>query len=71
MIDPFQVALTFMHFMPKEELLLALENRADHIRIFTKSFERLIPIRMENSAAPRHISENLKLGLAHMLTELK
>lgn len=70
-IDPFQVALTFMNCMPKDELLLALEHKADSLRAHIKSMTHLIPIRMANTEWPRHIIENFRLATAHLETELK
>jgi DNA-binding PadR family transcriptional regulator len=70
-IDPFQVALTFMNFMPKDELLLALEHKADNLRASIKSMTHLIPIRVADAQWPRHITENFHLAAAHMDAELK
>jgi DNA-binding PadR family transcriptional regulator len=69
LIDPFQVALTFMNYMPKEELLCALEAKAQRLKIFIQSAERLMPLRM-NENWPRHIVENFRLTQAHMQAEL-
>lgn len=70
-IDPFQVALTFMNCMPKDELLLALEHKADSLRACIKSMTHLIPIRMANTNYPRHITENFRLATSHCEAELK
>lgn len=70
-IDPFQVALTFMNCMPKDELLLALEHKADSLRANIKSMTHLIPIRVAEVGYPRHIAENFRLAAAHMEAELK
>jgi len=67
-IDPFQVALTFMNKMPREELLLALRYRADRIRAF-------LNVRMGQHIfspdTPRHIRENFRLATAHEEAELR
>lgn len=70
LIDPFQVALTFMQHMPREEILLALDYRAGQVQTIIKSFELLAPQRLKETQAPRHIAENFKLMTAHMATEL-
>lgn len=70
-IDPFQVALTFMNCMPKDELLLALEHKADSLRASIKSMAHLIPLRMADNNWPRHITENFRLATAHLEAELK
>lgn len=59
-IDPFQVALTFMNAMPQDELLSALRYRANLYRSAVEGFE--YGIRSKAMAgAPRHIAENLRL----------
>ncbi len=66
-IDPFQVALTFMNKMPREELLRALRFRRDHLRAFLDAFgpQVLVP------DIPRHIAENFRLAMAHEEVELR
>ncbi len=70
-IDPFQVALTFMNFLPKEEIILALEHKGDALRANIKSMTHLIPVRAAEEGWPRHITENFRLATAHMEAELK
>jgi DNA-binding PadR family transcriptional regulator len=66
-IDPFQVALTFMNRMPRDELLRALTFRRDHLRAFLNAFgPPLIP-----HETPRHIAENFRLAVAHEEAELR
>jgi DNA-binding PadR family transcriptional regulator len=69
LIDPFQVALAFMHYLPKEELIVALETRLDHSKTLINSIEKVIPIRAATQEYPRHIYENFKLVLAHYKAE--
>lgn len=69
-IDPFQVALTFMNMLPKEEIILALENRARVLQSVVDSMQHLTPLRMKETKAPRHISENFQLQIAHMNAEI-
>lgn len=70
-IDPFQVALTFMQYLPKDELLAALEYRADTWRHVIKTANRILPMTLKNMTLPKHIDENHKLVLAHYKTELE
>lgn len=70
-IDPFQVALTFMNCLPKEELILAFEHKSDSLRANIKSTTHLIPIRVAEEGWPRHIAENFRLATAHMEVELE
>lgn len=69
-IDSLQIAVVFMHNMPKEDLLLALEHRQQQLNYMIKSMEYLIPIKMEQTGAPRHIEELFAITVAHMSTEL-
>ena len=68
-IDPFQVALTFMNFMPKDELILALETKLDYLKTMTNSFEKVIPMRVSSQKFPRHIAANFRLAAAHLRAE--
>jgi len=70
-VDPFQVALTFMQYLPKDELLTALEHRADTWRHVIKTSNRILPMALRNMTLPKHIDENHKLILAHYQTELE
>lgn len=69
-IDPFQVALTFMQYLPKDELLTALEHRADTWRHVIKTARRVSPMAMRGMKLPKHIDENHRLVLAHYQAEL-
>ena len=69
-IDPFQVALCFMNYMPKEELIAALTYRADHLKFVIASMDKILPVKMASWNAPRHIAENFKLQGAHAAAEL-
>ncbi len=70
-VDPFQVALTFMQYLPKDELLTALEYRADTWRHVIKTSNRVLPIALKDMVLPKHIDENHRLVLAHYQTELE
>jgi len=69
-VDPFQVALTFMQYLPKNELLVALEHRADTWRHVIKTANRVLPVALKGMTLPKHIDENHRLVLAHYQTEL-
>ena len=68
-IDPFQVALSFMTYLPKDELILALETRFDYLKTLINSLEKVVPLRMAAEKFPRHINENFKLTIAHLKAE--
>ncbi len=70
LIDPFQVALTFMTELPREELIAALNYRHDYLKALIKSFEQMAPLRVQEQKAPRHIIENITLSIEHMKTEM-
>lgn len=70
-IDPFQVALTFMNFMPREELLAALRVRTDKLNGDLKALEYLTAgPKTQNPYTPRHIVENLRLVRSYYEAEL-
>ncbi len=69
-LDPFQVTLTFLNYLEKDELLKALQHRADAWRFVIKSAENILPLAMKSVELPRHIDENHKLIIAHYQTEL-
>lgn len=71
LFDPFQVALTFMQYLPKDELLMALEHRAESWRHIIKASNRVFPMVSRDMTLPKHIGENHRLVLAHYQTELE
>ena len=70
MIDPFQVALTFMNQLPREELLAALRHRASGLRAFLTAFDQALVVKMSHDT-PRHIARNLRLAAMHAEAELR
>lgn len=70
-IDPFQVALTFLDRLPREELLAALRHRANRLRSALDCFPFLAKGKLSHPDTPRHIAENLGLAAAHVETELR
>ena len=70
-VDPFQVALTFMNFMPRDELLAALRARTDKLNGELKGLEYLTTgPQTQNPYKPRHIAENLRLVKAYYEAEV-
>ena len=69
-IDPFQVALTFANYLPKDELLTMLEHRLESWRHVIKTAEKMAPVAMKDLELPKHIEENHRLIIAHYKTEL-
>jgi DNA-binding PadR family transcriptional regulator len=69
-IDPFQVALAFIHELPRGELLDALRHRAAAAR--AKAEELQAAIRSRTAAgATRHVTENMRLAAYHVETDLR
>jgi len=69
-IDPFQVALTFMDQLPRDELLAALRHRSERLRSFLSAFNYMVTGKI-GGETPRHIAENLRLAMSHDETELR
>lgn len=70
-IDPFQVAISFMHRMPRDELLVALRYRRDHLRAYLSAIQSEGEWRALPPGKPRHIAETVRLHLAHDEAELR
>ncbi len=68
-VDPFQVALSFMHRMPTDELLAAMRTRAGVLRAMLEGLTWAPD--MKALGAPRHIIENYRLVRYHMEAELR
>ncbi len=69
-VDPFQVALTFMNDLPRDELIAALRHRARMLQSIVESVEYVSKNKMSNPQTPRHIAENLRLAASHSEAEL-
>ncbi len=69
-IDPFQVALTFMDRLPRDEVLTALRQRAARSRAFLEAFETMWPS-IRPPDLPRFMIENRRLDIAHVEAELR
>ncbi|MFB9878419.1 PadR family transcriptional regulator [Planobispora siamensis] len=68
-VDPFQVALTFMDRLSPADLTAAMEGRAEQLRASLAMLERAIPAKSAYGA-PRHISETLRLHAAQLQAQL-
>lgn len=70
-VDPFQVALTFMADLPRDELLAALRARANGLRAALEALEYSGRLKGSLPEVPRHIFENFRLSTAHIEVELR
>ncbi|MFI6500918.1 PadR family transcriptional regulator [Nonomuraea typhae] len=68
-VDPFQVAMTFMDRLAKPDLLSALRARQEHLKNSLAMMERAIGSK-QKYGAPRHIDENLKLSTGMLQAQL-
>lgn len=69
--DPFQVALTFMNAMPRDELLAALRHRADLLRADINLQEWATKLKTAPPDTPRHVAENMRLAATHSDAQLR
>jgi DNA-binding PadR family transcriptional regulator len=70
-IDPFQVALTFMDALPRDELLAVLRRRADLLRADLSTIEWTAKLKTTPPNTPPHIAETARLFGAHIEAELR
>ncbi|MEU7739589.1 PadR family transcriptional regulator [Nonomuraea sp. NPDC049158] len=68
-IDPFQVALTFMDRLPKQEILDALDGRIRQLRMSIETMESIYGVK-QRYGAPRHVDENFRLTVAMLTAHL-
>lgn len=68
-VDPFQVAMTFMDRLDKPSLLGALRGRIDQLKMAIAMTERALGSK-QRYGAPRHIDENLKLNIGMLHAQL-
>ncbi|MEU7879713.1 PadR family transcriptional regulator [Microbispora bryophytorum] len=69
-VDPFQVALTFMDRLPKADLLAVVRERTERLRAGFASFERARNAKRA-ADAPRHVDECLALSAAEYGAQLE
>ncbi|RCG30805.1 PadR family transcriptional regulator [Sphaerisporangium album] len=69
-VDPFQVALTFMDRMPKADLLAALTARRGRLQAALLMSERALAGKRAHGA-PRHIDETVFLAALQLRAQLE
>lgn len=68
-VDPFQVALSFMHLLREEDLIGGLRSRIDHQKRSIAAIEGIFG-RKQQYGAPRHVDENLRLTIGMISAQL-
>lgn len=68
-VDPFQVAITFMNRLDKPTLLEALRSRTELLEMSIATFQRAAGTK-QAFGAPRHIDETLRLAAATLQAQL-
>jgi DNA-binding PadR family transcriptional regulator len=68
-IDPFQVALTFMDRLTKQEILDSLDGRIRQLRMSIDAISGAYGVK-QHYGAPKHIDENLYLTVAMLTAQL-
>ncbi|MCA2221345.1 PadR family transcriptional regulator [Nonomuraea aurantiaca] len=68
-IDPFQVALTFMDRLTKQEILDSLDGRIRQLRMSIDAISGAYGVK-QRYGAPKHIDENLHLTVAMLTAQL-
>lgn len=70
LIDPFQVALTFMKDLPKCEIIAALEFRIKSLKLHIKSMQRSVSFTVQAIKPMALDIAQLELSIAHSKVEL-
>ncbi|MEU4548204.1 PadR family transcriptional regulator [Nonomuraea dietziae] len=68
-VDPFQVAMTFMDRMDRAHLLGALRFRSDELKRAIAMLDRALGSK-QAFGAPRHVDENLRLSSGMLAAQL-
>ncbi|WP_344855051.1 PadR family transcriptional regulator [Planomonospora alba] len=68
-VDPFQVALTFMNRLSPADLTAAMKGRAVQLRASVGMLDRAIAAKRAHDA-PRHVDETLRLNAAQLQAQL-
>ncbi|MBN6056354.1 PadR family transcriptional regulator, partial [Nonomuraea sp. RK-328] len=68
-VDPFQVALSFMDRLSKEQLLDGLHSRIQQLRMNITMIEHIFGAK-QRYGAPQHVDENLRLTSAMYAAQL-
>ncbi|WP_062439211.1 PadR family transcriptional regulator [Herbidospora daliensis] len=69
-VDPFQVALTFIDRLPTPDLVNAMKARLEQLRAAVSSTERALEAKLAFDA-PRHIDECIRLANAQLRSQLE
>ncbi|MFI6632550.1 PadR family transcriptional regulator [Nonomuraea fuscirosea] len=68
-VDPFQVAMTFMDRLEKQEILTALRGRMSQLRMYVETLGHMTGVKHAHGA-PEHVNENLALQRAMLQAQL-
>lgn len=68
-VDPFQVAMTFMDRLDKQEMLAALHGRMAQLRMYVETMGHMTGVKHAHGA-PQHVNENLGLQRAMFQAQL-
>ncbi|MFD1540251.1 PadR family transcriptional regulator [Nonomuraea guangzhouensis] len=68
-VDPFQVALTFMDRLTKQEILDSLHGRIRQLKMSIEALESAFGVK-QRYGAPRHVDENLRLTTDMLAAQL-
>ncbi|WP_052422422.1 PadR family transcriptional regulator [Nonomuraea candida] len=68
-VDPFQVAMTFMNHLDRQEVLTALRGRRAQLRMYVETMGHMAAVKPAHGA-PRHVNENLGLQRAMFQAQL-
>ncbi|MGN9782271.1 PadR family transcriptional regulator [Nonomuraea sp. ZG12] len=68
-VDPFQVAVTFLDRLERPQLVSALQARIEQLKLGIATTERALGAK-QRFGAPRHIDENLKLNIGTLRAQL-
>jgi DNA-binding PadR family transcriptional regulator len=69
MVDPFQVAVTYLDRLERPHLVSALQARIEQLKLGIATTERALGAK-QRFGAPRHIDENLKLNIGTLRAQL-
>ncbi|GAA3686492.1 hypothetical protein GCM10022224_059190 [Nonomuraea antimicrobica] len=68
-MDPFQVAMTFMDRLEKQQISAALHGRMAQLKMYVETMGHLTGVKHAHGA-PQHVKENLGLQRAMFQAQL-
>ncbi|MEV4169522.1 PadR family transcriptional regulator [Nonomuraea sp. NPDC049709] len=68
-VDPFQVAMTFIDRLDKQEILTALRGRMAQLKMYVETMGHMTGVKLAHGA-PQHVNENLGLQRAMLQAQL-